>query len=70
MKKRVNYSDYSQVRSQGIRKKSDSHYSIQDYKISKYRKIHDSIKYDIENFQMIDQPNYDGIDSKITLWCT
>ena len=45
-----------------------SFYSIQSYK--QHPSTKDSISYDIENFKMIDQPNYDGIDKNITLWCT
>ena len=47
-----------------------SFYSIQEYKNHKYQHLKNSKKYDIENFRMQDQPNYDGIDNRITLWCT
>lgn len=47
----------------------NGYFSIKEFKDQKNNTV-DSRKYDIENFRMIDQPDYDGTDKNITLWCT
>lgn len=47
----------------------NGYFSMKEFKDAKRNPV-GSIKYDIENFRMIDQPNYDGNDKNITLWCT
>jgi len=39
-------------------------------KLRKYRPVEAPLKYDINNFRMEKQPNHDGTDQKITIWCT
>lgn len=46
------------------------YYKISDFIHQRHRKVREPVIYDIENFRMVDQPNYDGVDRNITLWCT
>jgi len=47
-----------------------AYYSIKDHIYQKHRKVEDGKHYDIDKFRMIDQPNYDGVDEKIIIWCS
>ncbi|CAI2360361.1 unnamed protein product [Moneuplotes crassus] len=70
LKNKINSSNYSVARSHFDREPSKLISTVNYSRLGKYRVVQNPKRYHISNFKMEDQPNYDGVDSKIILWCT